>query len=84
MPNTKEDEKVRKALKMAFKRAWEDLKTRSPRSRMIAKTTRKYVAEYFFVAGARFGLSVGYAEKEEIGRKTRDREIDLEERHLDE
>jgi hypothetical protein len=44
------DEAIRAWYKEKFEALWKELKE-TPRGTIITKTTRKYVAQYFFLAG---------------------------------
>jgi len=74
-----EEKALKKFWQEQFEKLWKELKSRNPRTQMIAKTTRKYVAQYFFLAGLKLGLGLTNAkltriiaefEKASVKRKT--------------
>jgi len=57
---------LKKFWETRFEKLWKELKTKNPRTRMIAKTTRKYIAQLFFLDGLRAGLELTNAKLTEI------------------
>jgi len=57
---------LKKFWQSSFEELWKELKTKNLRTRMITKTTRKYVAQYFFLAGLNVGMQLSNAKLTEI------------------